>query len=138
MTIPLSFYIIYKKLIKYYGSKMQKIFTFLDYTAGLLIAIFCLGQFLQIFGLNIWEFPLNKYAKQELLIAQNSLNYLYDFLAFLGIILLCKQKYLFLQKIEMILWIILFLLTPYLLHQITSIEQIYIVDKIENSGENHD
>ena len=90
---------------------MQKILTFLDYTAGILIAIFCLGQLLQIFGLNIWEFPLNEYATQELLIAQNSLNYIYDFLAFLGIILLYKQKYIFLQKIEMILWIILFLLT---------------------------
>lgn len=117
---------------------MQKILTFLDYTAGILIAIFCLGRLLQIFGLNIWEFPLNEYAKQELLIAQNSLNYIYDFLAFLGIILLYKQKYIFLQKIEMILWIILFLLTPYLLHQITSIEQIYIVDEIEILGENHD
>ena len=117
---------------------MQKILTFLDYTAAILIAIFCLGQLLQIFGLNIWEFPLNEYATQELLIAQNSLNYIYDLLAFLGIILLYKHKYIFLQKIEMILWIILFLLTPYLLHQITSIEQIYIVDRIENSGENHD
>ena len=41
---------------------MQKILTFLDYTAGILIAIFCLGQLLQIFGLNIWEFSLNEYA----------------------------------------------------------------------------
>ena len=116
---------------------MQKILTFLDYIAGFLIAIFCLGQFLQIFGLNIWEFQLNEYATQELLIAQKSLNYIYYFLAFLGIILLCKQRYVFLQKIEIILWIILFLLTPYLLRQITSIEQIYTVNEIENLGENH-
>ena len=109
---------------------MQKSLVFLDKIAGILIAIFCLGQLLQIFGLNIWEFPLNEYVTQELLIAKNSLNYIYDFLTLLGIILLYKQKYIFLQKIEMILWVILFLLTPYLLHQITSLEQIYIVDHI--------
>ena len=42
------------------------------------------------------------------------------------------------QKIEMILWFILFLLTPYLLHQITSIEQTYSSDRVENLGKNHD
>ncbi len=117
---------------------MQKSLVFLDKIAGILIAIFCLVQILQICGLYIWQVPLKGYNMPELMSAQNSLNYIYYFLAFLGVILLCKRKYVFLQKMEMILWIILFLLTPYLLHRITSIEQVYASDKIEDLGANHD
>lgn len=117
---------------------MQKVLTFLDNIAGILIVVFCLGTILQICGLYIWRFPLNEHGTQELLTAQNSLNYIYYFLSLLGMILLYKRKYIFLQKIEMILWFILFLLTPYLLHQITSIEQTYSSDRVENLGKNHD
>lgn len=117
---------------------MQKILSFLDKIAGIFIAIFFFGEILQICGLDVWKFPLNIYGTDELLVAQKSLNYIYYFLALLGIILIHKRKYVFLQKTEMILWIILFLLTPYLLHRIPSIEQAYFSDRVEILGENHD
>lgn len=117
---------------------MQKILSFFDNIVGILIAIFFFGEMLQICGLNIWKFPLNIYGTDELLVAQESLDYIYYFLTLLGIILIHKQKHAFLQKIEMILWIILFLLTPYLLHRISSIEQAYFLDRVEILGENHD
>ena len=56
---------------------MQKVLTFLDNIAGILIVVFCLGTILQICGLYIWKFPLNEHGTQELLTAQNSLNYIY-------------------------------------------------------------
>lgn len=48
---------------------MQKVLTFLDNIAGILIVVFCLGTILQICGLYIWKFPLNEHGTQELLTA---------------------------------------------------------------------
>lgn len=55
----------------------------------------------------------------------------------MGILLLYKRKYAYLQKIEMVLWVVFFLLTPYLLHRISSIEENYSSDRVEIVGENH-
>ena len=117
---------------------MQKVLNYHDNIEGIMIVVNCFVTILHISGKYISKFPLNEHGTQELLTAQNSLNYIYYFLSLLGMILLYKRKYIFLQKIEMILWFILFLLTPYLLHQITSIEQTYSSDRVENLGKNHD
>ena len=116
---------------------MQKILSFFDKIASVFISIFFFGEILQICGLNVWQFPLSVYGTEKLLVAQKSLDYIYFFLALMGILLLYKRKYAYLQKIEMVLWIVFFLLTPYLLHRISSIEENYSSDRVEIVGENH-
>lgn len=103
---------------------MNRILHFLDKIAVLFIVFYSLGNMLHSCGFGIWVLPLQDYDI-SLQIAERSINKIFAFLGVMGFLLLLKNKHPFLQKIEMLLWICAFLLIPYWLHLIPSVDQAY-------------
>lgn len=73
-----------------------------------------------LLNLNFFTLDTNKYDN-EIITSYNCLKYLFLFIAILTLLFLLKKKYLRIAHIETILWLILFVLTPYLFHQIPSV-----------------
>lgn len=77
-----------------------------------------------LLNLNFFTLDANKYDN-EIITSYNCLKYLFLFIAILTLLFLLKKKYSRIAHIETILWLILFVLTPYLFHQIPSVSQAY-------------
>lgn len=77
-----------------------------------------------LLNLNFFAIDTNQYDN-EIITSYKCLRYLFLSIAILTLLFLLKKKYSKITYIEMILWFILFVLAPYLFHQIPSVSNAY-------------
>lgn len=105
--------------------KLQHFFSIcldlLDKTAGGILLLIAVGILLNLdfFAINIDQYD------NEIIVSYKYLRYLFLSVAILTLLFLLKIKYSRITYIEAILWLIIFALAPYLLHQIPSVSQAY-------------
>lgn len=105
--------------------KLQYVFSvcldFLDKTACGILFLTALGILINLdfFAINIDQYD------DEIIIAYKCLKYLMLFVAVLTLLFLVKKRYPQIMHIEAVLWFVLFISAPYLLHHIPSVSRIY-------------
>ena len=77
-----------------------------------------------LLNLDFFAIDTNQYDN-EIITSYKCLRYLFLSIAILTLLFLLKRKYSKITYIEMILWLVFFVLAPYLFHQIPSVSQAY-------------
>ena len=105
--------------------KLQHFFSvclnLMDKVAYCILFFFVSGILLNF---DFFSININQYDN-EIIISYNCLRYLFLSIAILTLLFLLKKKYSKITYIEMILWLVFFVLAPYLFHQIPSLSQAY-------------
>lgn len=77
-----------------------------------------------LLNLDFFAIDINQYDS-EIITSYKCLRYLFLSIAILTLLFLLKKKYSIIIYIETISWLVLFVLAPYLFHQIPSVSQTY-------------
>ena len=79
--------------------------------------------FFAVFRFDLFGTDVSKYTNLNL--AKKNIDIIFNLLCLQSILFVLKNKYPKLVNIEIILWILMFLLIPYFIYQIPSIQQAY-------------
>ena len=79
--------------------------------------------FFAVFRFDLFGTDVSKYTNLNL--AKKNIDIIFNLLCLQSILFVLKNKYPKIVNIEIILWILMFLLIPYFIYQIPSIQQAY-------------
>jgi len=98
------------------------ILRFLDKISYYLLYFVAIAFIFACLGMDFYSIDYGNYDTR-LLIAKNNIDYIFAYISILILCFLWRKKYPRILYFEIVLWIGLFFLTPYLIHQISSVEQ---------------
>ena len=91
---------------------------------NIVVSLLAFWAVFTLFGIDIYSYNIAEHDDKLVHAAQN-MNYVFDGLAILTLLFLLKKKYAWVQYVEMLVWLVFFIIVPFLVRDIPSVHAMY-------------